>query len=55
MAYVTAGKVTLDDLPVDQVLLKFVIKMISDFDRNGWYTPVHALLVSYLLASTTET
>jgi hypothetical protein len=54
VAYVTAGKATLDELPVDQVLLKFVIKMISDFDHSGWYTPVHALLVSYLLASITE-
>jgi hypothetical protein len=51
MAYVTAGKATLDDLPVDQILLKFVIKMVSDFDRSGWYTPVHTLLVSYLLAA----
>jgi len=54
IAYVTAGKATLNELSVDQVLLKFVVKMISDFDRSGWYTSVHALLVSYLLASTTE-
>jgi hypothetical protein len=54
IAYVTAGKARLEELPVDQVLLKFVIKMLSDFDRNGWYTSVHTLLVSYLLASTVE-
>ncbi len=50
MAFVTAGRAKLEDLPVDQVLLKFVINMTSDFDRTGWYTSVHVLLVSYLLA-----
>ena len=54
MAYVTAGKSTLDELPVDQILVKFVIKMISDFDRSGWYTPVHTSLVSYLLATNSD-
>lgn len=54
MAYVTAGKSCLSELPVNQAFLKFAIKMISDFDRNGWYTPVHAMMISYLLASDNE-
>ena len=51
MAYVTAGKSQLDELRVSPAYLKFVIKMISDFDRSTWYSCVHAMMVSYLLAS----
>lgn len=54
MAYVTAGKVQLNELHLDLAHLKFAIKMISDFDRNAWYTCVHAMMVSYLLASSTR-
>ncbi len=51
MAYVTAGKAQLDELRVNSAYLKFAIKMISDFDRSTWYACVHAMMVSYLLAS----
>lgn len=53
MAFVTAGKVTLDDLSPELPLpaLKFYIRTLSDFDRNAWYNPTHALLASYLLAN----
>jgi hypothetical protein len=51
MAYVTAGKAQLHALGVNQAYLKFVIKMVSDFDRSTWYASVHAMIVSYLLAS----
>lgn len=51
MAYVTAGKVQLDALHASSAYMKFAIKMISDFDRSGWYACVHAMMVSYLLAS----
>jgi hypothetical protein len=51
MAHVTAGKTTLSALPGEVAYLKFAIRMVSDFDRQGWYTCVHAMLVSYLLAS----
>lgn len=49
MAYITAGKVSLEDLKEDVAYLKFVIRMISDFDRSNWYTPVHSMMVAYLL------
>lgn len=51
MAYVTAGKVQLDALNANTAYMKFAVKMISDFDRNGWYACVHAMMVSYLLSS----
>ncbi|MEJ1227471.1 STY4851/ECs_5259 family protein [Pseudomonas sp. CCNWLW56] len=51
LAYVTAGKATLNDLPVPMAYLKFAIRLVSDFDRQGWFAPTHALMVSYLLAS----
>ncbi|MFA1602664.1 STY4851/ECs_5259 family protein [Alcaligenes faecalis] len=54
MAYVTAGKASLTDLPVTPTYLKFAIRQISDFDRHGWFMPAHALMVSYLLASEDE-
>ena len=54
MAYVTAGKTTLSVLPGDMAYLKFSIRMLSDFDRQAWYTCVHAMMVSYLLASSDD-
>lgn len=49
MAYVTAGQATLDELSDDPVMLKFAVKLISDFDHVSWYTPVHAAVVTHLL------
>lgn len=49
MAFVTVGKAKLEDLNVPLVKLKYYIQIISDFDRNDWYSCVHAMIVSYLL------
>lgn len=54
MAFVTAGRANITDLPVTLAYLKFAIRLVSDFDRQGWFIPVHALIVSYLLASEDE-
>ena len=51
MAYVTAGIAHIEELRESRSYVKFAIKMVSDFDRNSWYTPVHGMMVSYLLAS----
>ncbi|MHA6839802.1 STY4851/ECs_5259 family protein [Ralstonia pseudosolanacearum] len=52
MAFVTAGLTTVDELKANRSpsYVRFAIKMVSDFDKDGWYTPVHSMLVSYLLA-----
>lgn len=54
IAFVTAGREHLSDLHVHPAYLKFAIRRISDFDRQGWFAPIHALMVSYLLASENE-
>lgn len=54
MAFVTAGKARITDLTATPAYLKFAIRLVSDFDRQGWFVPVHALMVSYLLASQDE-
>lgn len=51
MAFVTAGRANITDLPATHAYLKFAIRVVADFDRQGWFMPVHALMVSYLLAS----
>lgn len=53
MAFVTAGLTTIDELKANRSrsYVRFAIKMVSDFDRDGWYTPVHSIMVSYLLAA----
>ncbi len=54
MAFVTAGRAKITDLPATPAFLKFAVRLVSDFDRQGWFMPVHALVVSYLLASESE-
>lgn len=54
MAFVTAGKAKITDLPATPSYLKFVIRLVSDFDRQGWFIPAHALMISYLLTSQNE-
>ena len=49
MAFVTAGKTNLQSLGENIAYLKFVTKKVSDFDRSQWYTPVHSMMVAYLL------
>ncbi|WP_216359982.1 STY4851/ECs_5259 family protein [Pandoraea apista] len=51
MAHVTAGMAHIEELKERRSYVKFAIKMVSDFDRSNWYTPVHGMVVSYLLAS----
>ncbi len=50
MAFVSSGKCVITDLGVELPLLKFAIRMLSDFDRQSWYLPMHSMMVSYLLA-----
>lgn len=54
MAHVTAGKAKLSELSVPAAYRNNAIRMISEFDRQQWYLPVHALLVSYLIANDKE-
>lgn len=51
MAYVTAGKASVKDLGIPTAYFKFAARWLADFDRHGWFNPVHALTVSYLLAT----
>jgi hypothetical protein len=51
MAYVTAGKASLKDLGIPTAYFKFAARWLADFDRHGWFNPVHAFTVSYLLAT----
>ena len=51
MAYVTAGRTTIEELKTSRSYTRFAIKLVSDFDRWNWYAPVHGLMVSYLLAT----
>lgn len=54
MAYVTAGRVAVSDLGIPVAYFKFAARWLADFDRPGWFNPVHAFTVSYLLASETQ-
>ena len=54
MAYVTAGKASVNDLGIPTAYFKFAARWLADFDRHGWFNPVHALTVSYLLAAHTD-
>lgn len=51
MAYVTAGKASVKDLGIPTAYFKFAARWLADFDRHGWFNPVHAFTVSYLLAT----
>lgn len=50
MAHVTAGKATIEELPYSKEYVKFVIKMIADFDRFTWYRAVHAAVLSFIVS-----
>ena len=50
MAFVSTERATLRDLNFPSQHLKFQISLTADFDRVAWYSPVHALMVCYLLA-----
>lgn len=49
MAYVTAGRNSLSDLSRSISEIKFGIHLLSDFDREAWYEPVYAAVLSRLL------
>ena len=50
MAYVTAGKATLAELDTDRTYLTYSTRLVSDFDRYNWFTPVHTMMVVYLMS-----
>lgn len=50
MAFVSTGRANLQDLKFPLQDLKFQISLTTDFDRIAWYSPVHAMMVSHLLA-----
>jgi hypothetical protein len=50
MAYVSTKRARLSDLRIPLHHFKFQIGITADFDRISWYTPVHTMMVCYLLA-----
>ena len=51
MAYVTAGKISLGELSRNISEIKFGMRILSDFDREAWYEPVYATVLTSLLAN----
>lgn len=51
MAYLTAGYVKLGTLNRNLSETKFALRVLSDFDREGWYEPIYALVLSNLIKS----
>lgn len=49
LGYVTAGRAKPEDLDVTPDFLKFAIRVLADFDRQGWFIPAHALVTTYLM------
>ncbi|SDK62587.1 STY4851/ECs_5259 family protein [Microbulbifer yueqingensis] len=49
LGYVTAGKAKPEDLGVNSDFLKFAIRVVADFDRQGWFVPAHAVVTNYLM------
>ena len=54
MAAVTAGKAGFTDLSESLPELRFAARVLSDFDRDAWYEPTYALVLSNLLLETKE-
>lgn len=52
MAAVTAGKVRFEDLSPSLPELKLGVRVLSDFDRYGWFEPTYSLVLSNLLVQT---
>ncbi|ANG63068.1 hypothetical protein A8C75_11685 [Marinobacterium aestuarii] len=48
-AFITAGCTDLSELTDDDAELRFGIRVLTDFDRNGWYEPVYSAVLSELL------
>ncbi|WP_445354266.1 STY4851/ECs_5259 family protein [Microbulbifer sp. EKSA008] len=49
LGYVTAGLAKPEDLEVSPDFMKFAIRAIADFDRQGWFIPAHASVTTYLM------
>jgi hypothetical protein len=49
MAYLTAGVARLEDLADETSETRFAIKVLADFDREGWYEPVYSTTLTNLL------
>ena len=59
MAYLSVGKI--EYLSIEEVNLialdsnitdiRFAVRVLSDFDREAWYEPVYAMVLSWLVAN----
>ena len=52
MAAVTAGKARFEDLSPSLPELKLGVRVLTDFDRYGWFEPTYSLVLSNLLLQT---
>ncbi len=48
-ACLTAGLADVSELAVEEASLRFGFRVLSDFDRDGWYEPVYSATLSGLL------
>ncbi|PSL13082.1 hypothetical protein CLV44_11479 [Marinobacterium halophilum] len=48
-ACLTAGVASLSELEAEEAALRFGFRVLSDFDRDGWYGPVYSATLSGLL------
>lgn len=48
-ACLTAGYTSLSELETEDAALRFGFRVLSDFDRDGWYEPVYSATLSGLL------
>jgi hypothetical protein len=49
MAYMTVGESKIEDLKYGNEETRFALRVLSDFDREAWYEPVYALVLSNLI------
>lgn len=49
LAAVTAGEADFNSLGAQLAKLRFAVRVLSDFDREGWYEPIYSLVLSNLL------
>lgn len=48
-ASVTAGTANFSDLSTDDAVVRFGFRVLSDFDRDGWYEPAYTATLAALL------
>ncbi len=51
LAYVTAGRTSLELPGVSPAFLKHAVRYVANFDRIRWFAPVHALMTCHLARS----